>query len=111
VRSPRSLLAQIAGYLGVRRYQPIAWEAYMKLLRFCLALVFAAVAGCVSLSDGPTSAARNELAPTGKLRVGVASAPARTALFVVKDANGQPSGVTVDLGKELGRRLGVPVEF
>lgn len=83
----------------------------MKLLRFCSALILSAVAGCVSLSDGPTSAARNELAPTGKLRVGVMSAPVRTALFVVKDANGQPSGVTVDLGKELARKLGVPVEF
>ena len=81
------------------------------LLRFCLAPVLAAVAGCASLSDGSTAAARRELAPTGKLRLGVASAPARSALFVVKDTNGQPSGVTVDLGKELAHKLGVPVEF
>lgn len=83
----------------------------MKLVAFCAVFSFATLAGCVSLSNGPTSAVLKELAPTGKLRVGVASAPARSALFVVKDANGEPSGVTVDLGKELARRLGVPVEF
>ena len=61
--------------------------------------------------EGPTPAALNELAPTGKLRVGVVSAPLRSAFFVVEDAHGRPDGVTVDLGKELARRLGVPVEF
>ena len=37
-----------------------------------------------------------ELAPTGKLRVGVAFAPAATPLFVVRDTNGQAHGVTVE---------------
>jgi polar amino acid transport system substrate-binding protein len=35
----------------------------------------------------------------------------RLAFFVVKDTNGAPHGVTVDLAVELGRKLGVPVEF
>ncbi len=83
----------------------------MKLVTFSALITCATLAGCVLVSDGPTSAARKELAPTGKIRVGVASAPARSALFVVKDANGEPSGVTVDLARELARRLGVPVEF
>jgi polar amino acid transport system substrate-binding protein len=83
----------------------------MKLAGLCAVLLLANLTGCVSLSDGQTSAALKELAPTGELRVGVAFAPARSALFVVKDANGRPSGVTVDLGKELARQLGVPVEF
>ncbi|HEX6796055.1 MAG TPA: transporter substrate-binding domain-containing protein [Casimicrobiaceae bacterium] len=39
------------------------------------------------------------------------SAPAPSALFVVKDAKGQPHGVTVDLGSDLARTLGVPVSF
>ena len=52
-----------------------------------------------------------ELIPTGKLRVGVVFAPAPSAFFVVKEANGEPRGVTVDLAVELGRKLGVPVEF
>jgi polar amino acid transport system substrate-binding protein len=62
-------------------------------------------------TDGPTPAALKALAPTGKLRVGVVSAPARSAFFVVKDTEGEPNGVTVDLGKELARKLGVLVEF
>lgn len=83
----------------------------MKLFLFCLALLFTADAGSVPSSDGPTPVQRRELIPTGKLRVGVAAAPAKSALFVVKDAGGEPQGVTVDLGKELAGKLGVPVEF
>jgi polar amino acid transport system substrate-binding protein len=83
----------------------------MKRFAFCSALLLATVAESASLSDGSTPADRMELAPTGKLRVGVVSAPAQSAFFVVKDANGEPRGVTVDLGKELAHALGVPVEF
>jgi len=52
-----------------------------------------------------------ELTPTGKLRIGVASAPSASPLFVVKDADGTPRGVTVDLGNELAKQLGVEAEF
>ena len=52
-----------------------------------------------------------ELIPTGKLRAGIVFAPAPGALFVVKDADGAPRGVTVDLANALARRLGVDVEF
>src|ERR1700740_2542898 len=52
-----------------------------------------------------------EIAPTGKLRVGVVEAPVATAFFVTKDAAGKPHGVTVDLAEELAAKLGVPVEF
>ena len=34
-----------------------------------------------------------------------------SALFVVKDGDGSPRGVTADLGNELAQRLGVPIEF
>ena len=53
----------------------------------------------------------SELIPTGKLRAGVAFAPSPSPLFVTKDAQGQPRGVTVDLAKELAQQLGVAVEF
>jgi len=54
-------------------------------------------------------AVRSELAPTGKLRVGVNMS---NFLLTAKDpATGEPRGVAVDLGRELGRRLGVPVEI
>lgn len=52
-----------------------------------------------------------ELAPRGKLRVGLVSAPAASAFFVALDSNGQPRGVTVELGDALARSLAVPVEF
>jgi polar amino acid transport system substrate-binding protein len=52
-----------------------------------------------------------ELAASGKLRVGVVVAPAKSAFFVIKDAAGAPEGVTVDLGLALAGRLGVPAEF
>jgi polar amino acid transport system substrate-binding protein len=83
----------------------------MKLFLFCTAFLFGADAATVSFSDGPTPLQRQEMVPTGKLRVGVASAPAKSALFVVKDADGTLRGVTIDLGKKLANNLGVPVEF
>jgi polar amino acid transport system substrate-binding protein len=58
--------------------------------------------------DAPP-AARSELAPGGKLRVGLNYG---NFLLVLKDApDGAPRGIAPDLGRELGRRLGVPVEF
>jgi polar amino acid transport system substrate-binding protein len=54
-------------------------------------------------------AARSELAPGGKLRVGLNYG---NFLLVLKDGpGGEPRGIAPDLGRELGRRLGVPVEF
>ena len=53
----------------------------------------------------------NELIPNGRLRVGVAFAPSPSPLFVVKDTDGTPRGVTVDLAEELASELAVPVEF
>jgi polar amino acid transport system substrate-binding protein len=73
--------------------------------------VVLALCACASSSDRPSDAARSELIPTGKLRFGVVAGPQRTAFFVLKGADGQPSGPTVDLARELGRRLGAPVEF
>jgi polar amino acid transport system substrate-binding protein len=57
----------------------------------------------------PSSAIRSELAPTGTLRVGINLS---NFLLTRTDPNtGQYGGVAVDLGQELGRRLGVPVEI
>jgi len=52
-----------------------------------------------------------ELAPTGKLRIGVAYAPAPTPVFVVRDAAGEVRGVPRDLGAALAKALGVPFEL
>jgi polar amino acid transport system substrate-binding protein len=54
-------------------------------------------------------AARAELAPNGKLRIGLNYG---NFLLVLKDGpNGEPRGIAPDLGRELAKRLGVPVEF
>lgn len=53
--------------------------------------------------------ARAELAPAGKLLVGLNHG---NFLLVNKEpANGEPQGVAPDLGRELARRLGVPPLF
>ena len=52
---------------------------------------------------------RTELAPTGKLRVGLNMS--NFLLTATEAATGKPKGVAADLGQELGRRLGVPVEL
>ncbi|HXM81274.1 MAG TPA: transporter substrate-binding domain-containing protein [Burkholderiales bacterium] len=55
-----------------------------------------------------SAALRAELAPTGKLRVGVNHS---NFLIVSGKRDGVPVGVAPDLGGELARRLGVPLEF
>ncbi len=56
-----------------------------------------------------TPDAKKELAPSGTLRVGLNYG---NFLLVLKDApGGSPRGIAPDLGRELGRRLGVPIEF
>lgn len=55
------------------------------------------------------SAARKELAPTGTLRVGLNMG--NFLLTATDSATGKPKGIAADLGHELGRRLGVPVEL
>ncbi len=57
------------------------------------------------------AAVKNELIPTGKLRVAVAYGPSASALYVLKDSTGQYKGVAADLGKGMAEKLGVPVEY
>ena len=49
-----------------------------------------------------------ELAPTGKIRAAINFG---NAVLAQRDEAGGPKGITPDLAAELGRRLGVPVEF
>src|SRR5690242_7262552 len=49
------------------------------------------------------------LAPAGRLRVAINLG--NIVLAQTDEATGAPRGVTVDLARELGRRLGVPVDF
>jgi polar amino acid transport system substrate-binding protein len=64
--------------------------------------------GCAGISTAPTPEARQALAPTGKLRVGLLLG---SPTHVTKDsASGEMKGVGFDLGKELARRMGVPFD-
>lgn len=76
-------------------------------------VVAAAVACTLAAGHAMASdpAALKELAPTGKLRVGIAVAPAPGAGNVAVDASGEPRGVGGDLGRELAKKLGVPVQW
>ena len=72
-----------------------------------IALALVLVAGCASVPSVP-AAARAELAPTGKLRVGLILS---NQVLVTKDpSTGELRGVTINLGKALAQRLGVPFE-
>jgi polar amino acid transport system substrate-binding protein len=56
-----------------------------------------------------TPALQAELAPTGKLRVGINH---QNFLLVNKGSmSGEPSGVVPDLARELAKRVGVPLEL
>lgn len=57
----------------------------------------------------PSAAARSELASSGTLCVGINMS--NFLLTRTDPATGEPAGVAVDLGHELARRLGVPVQI
>jgi polar amino acid transport system substrate-binding protein len=66
------------------------------------------VMGCAGISSAPTQEARQALAPTGKLRVGLQLGSPHN---LIRDpASGEMKGVGYDLGRELARRMGVPFE-
>ena len=49
-----------------------------------------------------------QLAPTGKLRGGVVTAPAASAFFAIRDSKGELKGVTVDLIRSFSTALKLP---
>ncbi|MGJ5178472.1 transporter substrate-binding domain-containing protein [Bradyrhizobium oligotrophicum] len=73
----------------------------------------AALAAAVVTVVGNTAFAaglKEEIAPTGKLRVAIAVGPAGGAFWCVKSDGGY-AGVPVELGKAMAAQVGVPVEF
>lgn len=77
----------------------------MKLMACAAALVLAANA---AFAQSAAPDAVKELAPTGKLRAAINLANTMLAHEV---AGGDPTGISVDLARELARRLNVPIEF
>ena len=53
---------------------------------------------------------KDEIAPTGKLRVAIGISPAGGAYWSTKTESGY-AGVPVDLGKAMAEQLGVPIEY
>src|ERR1700693_1485481 len=56
-------------------------------------------------------ALKDQIAPTGKLRVAIGISPAGGAYWSTKTESGGYGGVPVDLGKAMANQLGVPVEY
>jgi polar amino acid transport system substrate-binding protein len=54
---------------------------------------------------------KDDIAPTGKLRVAIAISAAGGAFWCRKTEAGGYAGVPVDLGKEMAAQLGIPVEY
>lgn len=87
------------------------------MLRLALVIVMLAFLGsCSTTPVAPTNNTDSnlagvvaDLAPTGKLRAAINFG---NPVLAAKDpATGEARGVSVDLARELGRRLGVPVEL
>src|SRR4051795_12975821 len=74
------------------------------------ASIGALLAGCAATSPAaPSAEARAALAPTGKLRVAVY--PGSPTSLVERVPLSQMRGVSVDLGRALAERLGVPAQI
>jgi len=71
------------------------------------------ILGVSMMTAVPASAdpLKDEIVPTGKLRVAIAISPAGGAFWSTKSESGGYAGVPVDLGKEMAAQLGVPVEY
>jgi polar amino acid transport system substrate-binding protein len=77
------------------------------LKRTLLAATVLVLAGCASAPASPPAPVA-ELAPTGKLRAVINYG---NPVLASRGPDGQPRGVSVDLAREMARRLNVPVEF
>jgi len=76
---------------------------------FCAAMIFVAV-GTVpaSAQSAPPADAVKELAPTGTLRAAINIG---NIVLAQKDESGEVHGASVDLARELARRLAVPISL
>jgi len=79
------------------------------MTRFAALAALCFLAACASAPPAPTATARADLAPTGKLRAGINLG---NGVIATRDpATGNPRGIAVNIARELGRRLDVPVEY
>ena len=79
------------------------------MLKFAIVLAGSVLLASCASAPQVSPAALAELAPTGKLRVGINF---QNVLLTRKDpVTGEAGGIALDLAHELGRRLNVPVEI
>lgn len=76
--------------------------------RFFTVALASALAACASTTPTAPAEIRAALAPTGTLRI--AAYPGSPTSLVPGSTPGNERGVTVEVGRELARRLGVPAE-
>jgi polar amino acid transport system substrate-binding protein len=71
------------------------------------------ILGVSIMLSGPANAdaLKDQIVPTGKLRVAIGISPAGGAYWSTKTETGGYAGVPVDLGKAMADQLGVPVEY
>jgi len=86
----------------------IGRTAMHTLLSAALMLLAATASALAQSAGGVSPDVLADLAPGGKLRAAINFG---NSVLVQKDAAGNPKGITPDLARELGRRLGVPVEL
>jgi polar amino acid transport system substrate-binding protein len=86
-----------------------------RSLRFAagaLALIVIVTSAATTRAQAVDPAVREQLTPTGKLRVGVAAGlTPGTGNVAIDPASGRPQGIGAELGTALARRLGVEVEW
>jgi polar amino acid transport system substrate-binding protein len=99
----------VAPSLGrVCRHEPRRADVRRAGRRLTIALLSLCVLGCASRATAPADPqARAALAPTGTLRVGVYPG---SPTSMIRDASGETRGVTIDIGRDMAKRLDVPVE-
>jgi polar amino acid transport system substrate-binding protein len=79
------------------------------MFRFAMGLACVLFLSSCATTLEVSPAVRSDLAPTGKLRVGINYG---NPLFATRDrATGELSGIAIDLARELGRRTAIPVEL
>jgi polar amino acid transport system substrate-binding protein len=75
---------------------------------FLSILIACALSACLSMKSKPPANIVQTIAPSGTLRAAINLG---NPILANQNAQGQPYGVSVDLARELGNRLGLPVEL
>jgi len=85
------------------------WSQFMPRVAGFILGIFAMMA--MMAMPAHADAVKDEIAPTGKLRVAIAISTAGGAFWSTKNEAGGYAGVPVDLGKAMAAQLGIPVEY